>query len=59
MIKWLFDWLRRKLGHYLLAEEEEEERKRDAERARRMKEIIEDANYTVDDTERDLRDGDF
>lgn len=58
MIKWLFDWLRRKLGHYLLAEEEEEERKRDQERARRMKDII-DAKYTQDDLTDDLDNGRF
>lgn len=58
MIKWLFDWLRSKLGHYLLADEEAEADARQRERERRMKEII-DADYTVDDTERDLRNGDF
>jgi hypothetical protein len=58
MIKWLFDWLRRKLGHYLLAEEEAEDKRRDEERARRMKDIIE-ADYTVDQTADDLEKGEF
>lgn len=58
MIKAFFDWVRHLLGHYLLADEEEDERKRDQERARRQKEII-DATYTVDQTADDLDDGRF
>jgi hypothetical protein len=58
MIKWIFDWLRRKLGHYLLAEEEAEERKRDEERARKQRDIIE-ADYKTDDLTDDLDNGRF
>jgi hypothetical protein len=58
MLNALFDWLKRKLGHWLLKDEEAQEQARDKERARKQREII-DANYTVDDTERDLRSGDF
>ncbi len=58
MIKWFFDWLRHKFGHYLLADEEAEASKREEERERRMKEIM-DANYTVDDVTDDLDNGRF
>lgn len=58
MIKWLLNWLKSKLGHWLLEDEEEAERERETARKRRMEDII-NANYTTDDTIRDLDDGKF
>jgi hypothetical protein len=58
MIKWLIDFLRRKLGHYLLSDEEAEEKKRDEEIARKRRELIED-DYSTEKTADDLDDGRF
>jgi len=58
MIDWIIGWLKGKLGHWLLSEEEAEERKRDAEIARKRKELI-DADYSTDQTADDLDRGDF
>ena len=58
MIKWLLDWVRHKLGHYLLSDEEEVEQRRDEERARKQKDII-DANYKTEDTANDFDRGEF
>lgn len=58
MISWLFDWLKSKLGHWLLKDEDEYDRRMEEYRAKRMREIIEDGQ-SVDDVERDLRSGDF
>lgn len=58
MFAWLFDLVRRKLGHWLISDEEADERKREEERARKQKEII-DAAGDVEDTARDLDSGDF
>ena len=58
MIKWVFDWLRRKLGHYLLSDEEEEERRREEERARKQRDIVHDDAKTLD-TADELDDGSF
>ena len=58
MINWIFDVLKRLLGHWLLKEEEAEERKKDQERARKQKEIVE-SNYDTTQTADDLDRGDF
>ena len=58
MIKWLFDFLRKKLGHYLLSEEEAEEKRRDDEIARKRRELIED-DYSTEKTADDLDRGEF
>lgn len=58
MINWIFDILKRLLGHWLLKEEEAEERKKDQERARKQKEIVE-SNYDTTQTADDLERGDF
>ena len=58
MMSWIFDWVRRKLGHWLISDEEADERKRDEDRAKKQKEII-DTQGDVDDTARDLDSGDF
>ena len=58
MIKWLFDWLRKQLGHYLLGPEEEAERRRDEERARKQRDIVHDDASTLD-TANDLDSGEF
>ena len=53
MIAWLLDWLKVRIGRWLLREELEQERQRDLEKWRRQREII-DANYTTDETADDL-----
>lgn len=58
MINWIFDIIKRLLGHWLLKEEEAEERKKDQERARKQKEIVE-SNYDTTQTADDLERGDF
>lgn len=58
MINWIFDILKRLLGHWLLKEEEAEERKKDQERARKQKEIVE-SNYDTTQTADDLDRGEF
>lgn len=58
MMSWIFDWVRRRLGHWLISDEEADERKRDEERAKKQKEII-DAQGDVEDTARGLDSGDF
>lgn len=58
MLNALLTWLQHKLGRWLLQDELQEEARKDQERARRQKEIM-DANYTVDDVERDLDRGEF
>lgn len=46
------------LGHWLLKEEEAEERKKDQERARKQKEIVE-SDYDTTQTADDLDSGKF
>lgn len=58
MFSWLFNLVRLRLGHWLISDEEAAERKRDEERAKKQKEII-DAQGDVEDTARDLDSGDF
>lgn len=58
MINWIFDVLKRLLGHWLLKEEEAEERKKDQERARKQKEIVE-SSYDTTQTADDLDAGKF
>jgi hypothetical protein len=58
MIKVLFDWVRKRLGHYLLADEEADDLRRQQELARKQREIIE-ASYETEDTARDLDSGEF
>jgi hypothetical protein len=58
MFDWLFNLVKRKLGHWLLKDEEADERRRDEELARKRKEIL-DAGSTVDDTAGDLDRGEF
>lgn len=58
MFSWLFNLIRVRLGHWLISDEEADERKRDEERAKKQKEII-DAQVDVEDTARDLDSGDF
>lgn len=58
MINWIFDVLKRFLGHWLLKEEEAEERKKDQERARKQKEIVE-SDYDTTKTADDLDNGSF
>jgi hypothetical protein len=58
MIQWLLDWVRRRVGHWLLSDEEAYERRRDEERSRKQREII-DAGETVDDCVDDLDSGRF
>mgnify|MGYP006283465079 CR=1 FL=1 len=58
MLDWLISWLRRKLGHWLLADEEAEERRREQERARKQQEII-DAHFETTDAADDLDAGRF
>lgn len=58
MIKYLFDWLRKRLGHYLLSDEEADERRREEELARKQKDIVHDDAKTLD-TADDLSDGNF
>lgn len=58
MIKWLLDWVRKRLGHYLLADEEADDLRREQERARKQREIME-ANYETTDTADDLDRGEF
>jgi len=58
MINWIFDLLKSFLGHWLLKEEEAEERKKDQERARKQKEIVE-SDYGTDQTADDLDNGRF
>lgn len=58
MIKWLLDWVRKRLGHYLLADEEADDLRRQQERARKQREIME-ANYETTDTADDLDRGEF
>lgn len=58
MINWIFDVLKRLLGHWLLKEEEAEERKKDQERARKQKEIVE-SDYDTTKTADDLDNGSF
>ena len=58
MINWIFDVLKRLLGHWLLKEEEAEERKKDQERARKQKEIVE-SDYDTTQTADDLDSGKF
>lgn len=58
MINWIFDIIKRLLGHWLLKEEEAEERKKDQERARKQKEIVE-SNYDTTQTADDLDRGEF
>ena len=58
MFSWLFNLVRLRLGHWLISDEEADERKRDEERAKKQKEIM-DAQGDVEDTARDLDSGDF
>jgi hypothetical protein len=58
MINWIFDLLKNLLGHWLLKEEEAEERKKDQERARKQKEIVE-SDYDTTQTADDLDSGKF
>lgn len=58
MLAWLMDWVKSLLGHWLLASEEEEERRRDVERARKQRDIVE-ARYETSETADDLDDGRF
>ena len=58
MINWIFNWLKHTLGHWMIDDELAEEKKRDAEIARKRKELI-DADYTTDQTADDLDRGEF
>jgi hypothetical protein len=58
MINWIFNLLKNYLGHWLLKEEEAEERKKDQERARKQKEIVE-SDYDTTQTADDLDSGKF
>jgi hypothetical protein len=58
MIKLILDWVRKRLGHYLLADEEADDLRRQKELARKQRDIIE-ANYETEDTARDLDNGSF
>jgi hypothetical protein len=55
---WIFDLVRRKLGHWLISDEEADDRRREEERAKKQKEIM-DAQGDVEDTARDLDGGGF
>jgi len=58
MIEWLLNWLRVKLGHWLLANEEADEARREREVARKQAEII-NAEYETTDTADDFDRGEF
>ncbi len=58
MIAWLMDWVRRRVGHWLLRDEDAEREAREAERERRMREII-DVGMSEDEAVDRLDDGSF
>lgn len=58
MIEWLLNWLKVTLGRWLLADEIAAQEEMDRDKWRRQQEII-DANYTTEETAKDLDDGSF
>jgi len=58
MINAILNWLRVRLGHWLLADEEADEKRREQEIARRQAEII-NADYETSNTADDFDRGEF